>query len=321
MMLPYEFKDLVGRDYKTHHRMMPRDDDDDGDEFEHSDLEAHAMYATLRTMYPIHQFIAPDKARDSMGSDDSEQDAAHNDSAMRSKILSAETFDSEDTPCRMMPEDDDDGDEFEHGDAMAKGTTLAMPIWAFNGKDRRDGSCLRVGYRDLYQMFIRSWSTRDFAFAWTLLKVLKKEEIWPAVAMKEVQCGAKLHAMPALEATVDKDEKKIIIAKDKRSGKESRQMMVTEQKFSEFRICDPTIVKCIKGQKPKPNRNYMQVMEEATHCVTLHAFSDIFNALGNLGVSFEEMGFDIPTVVAFGSESRRKSALLNRSLRCSSSHE
>jgi len=119
MMLPYEFKDLVGRDYKTHHRMMPRDDDDDGDEFEHSDLEAHAMDATLRTMYPIHQFIAPDEARDSMGSDDSEQDAAHNDAAMRSKILSAETFDSEDTPCRMMPEDDDDGDEFEHGDLEA----------------------------------------------------------------------------------------------------------------------------------------------------------------------------------------------------------
>ena len=55
-----------------------------------------------------------------MGGNDSEQDAAHND-AMRSKILSAETFNSVDTPSpntfiqkshktnrRMMPRDDDD---------------------------------------------------------------------------------------------------------------------------------------------------------------------------------------------------------------------
>ena len=30
---------------QTHRRMMPRDDDDDGDEFEHGDLEVHAMDA------------------------------------------------------------------------------------------------------------------------------------------------------------------------------------------------------------------------------------------------------------------------------------
>jgi len=81
---------------KNHRRMMPNDDDDDGDEFEHGDLEAHAMDANTAD-YSIHQFIAPDEARDPMGSDDSEQDAAHNDAAL-SKILSAETFDSEDTP-------------------------------------------------------------------------------------------------------------------------------------------------------------------------------------------------------------------------------
>jgi len=122
---------FIQKSRKTHRRMMPRDDDDDGDEFEHGDLEAHAMDANTAD-YSIHQFIAPDEARDPMGSDDSEQDAAHND-AMRSKILSAETFDSEDTPSpdnflqksrkshrRMMPrDDDDDGDEFEHGDLEA----------------------------------------------------------------------------------------------------------------------------------------------------------------------------------------------------------
>merc|ERR550537_1369808 len=86
---------FLQKSHRQHRRkMMP--DDDDGDEFEHGDLEAHAMDANTAD-YSIHQFIAPDEARDPMGSDDSEQDAAHND-AMRSKILSAETFDSEDTP-------------------------------------------------------------------------------------------------------------------------------------------------------------------------------------------------------------------------------
>jgi hypothetical protein len=47
--------------------------------------------------YSIHQFIAPDKAGDLMGGDDSEQDAVQNN-AMRSKILSAETFNSKDIP-------------------------------------------------------------------------------------------------------------------------------------------------------------------------------------------------------------------------------
>ena len=110
--------------------MMLRDDDDDGDELEHGDLDAHAIEANTAD-YSIHQFIAPDEASDPMGSDDSGQDAAHND-AMRPKIISAETRDREDTPTldnfiqkshkthrRMMPKDDDDGNEFEHGDLEA----------------------------------------------------------------------------------------------------------------------------------------------------------------------------------------------------------
>merc|ERR1712166_269144 len=48
--------------------------------------------------YGVHQFMAKDEARDPMGSDDSEADAAQNEAA-RSKILSEEnTFDSEDEP-------------------------------------------------------------------------------------------------------------------------------------------------------------------------------------------------------------------------------
>merc|ERR1719146_434209 len=115
---------FIQKSHKTHRRMMPRDDDDDGDEFEHGDLEAHAMDANTAD-YSIHQFIAPDEARDPMGSDDSEQDAAHNDAA-RSKILSAEVFDSEDVPSpdnflqishrsKHMPQDDD-GEQYEYGD-------------------------------------------------------------------------------------------------------------------------------------------------------------------------------------------------------------
>merc|ERR1719321_2246905 len=111
---------FLQRSHRQHRRKMMPDDDDDGDEFEHGDLEAHAIDANTAD-YSIHQFIAPDEACDPMGSDDSEQDAAHND-ALRSKILSHETFDSEDTPSpdnflqrsarrshrrRMMPDDDD----------------------------------------------------------------------------------------------------------------------------------------------------------------------------------------------------------------------
>merc|ERR1719276_118142 len=105
-----------------HSKHMPRDDD--GEQYEYGDVETHAIDADTSDFSP-HQFIAPDEARDPMGSDDNEQDAASNDAA-RSKILSAEVFDSEDVPSpdnflqiskktKHMPHDDD-GEQYEYGD-------------------------------------------------------------------------------------------------------------------------------------------------------------------------------------------------------------
>merc|ERR1712166_318447 len=72
-------------------------DDDDSDEYEHGDVDAASGSADTSN-YGVHQFMAKDEARDPMGSDDSEADAAQNEAA-RSKILSEEnTFDSEDEP-------------------------------------------------------------------------------------------------------------------------------------------------------------------------------------------------------------------------------
>ena len=65
---------------------------DDGEQYEYGDVKTPAIDADTSDFSP-HQFIAPDKACDAMGSDDNdEQDAANNDAA-RSKILSAEVFD------------------------------------------------------------------------------------------------------------------------------------------------------------------------------------------------------------------------------------
>merc|ERR1712048_929633 len=112
-----------------HKRMMP--DDDNEEEYEYGDVTSHAIDANTADFSP-HQFIAPDEARDPMGSDDTEQDAAHND-AERSKILSHEVFDSEDVPShdnflqeharrvhksKMMP-DDDNSEEYEYGDVTS----------------------------------------------------------------------------------------------------------------------------------------------------------------------------------------------------------
>ena len=72
--------------------------DADGDmeqsaEYEYGNLEAASEDADTSD-YSVHQFIAKDEARDPMGSDDSEADAAQND-ADRSKILSTQdTFDT-----------------------------------------------------------------------------------------------------------------------------------------------------------------------------------------------------------------------------------
>merc|ERR1712194_711233 len=116
-------------------------DDDDGDmedegEMEYGDLEAASEDADTSD-YSVHQFIAKDEARDPMGSDDNEADAAQNDSE-RSQILSSEDpFDSEDEPStdnflqkkvrrahKKSIGDDDDGDmedegEMEYGDLEA----------------------------------------------------------------------------------------------------------------------------------------------------------------------------------------------------------
>ena len=78
----------------THHskrsKHMPAVDD--GEQYEYGDVKTHAIDADTSDFSP-HQFIAPDKACDAMGSDDNdEQDAANNDAA-RSKILSAQVFD------------------------------------------------------------------------------------------------------------------------------------------------------------------------------------------------------------------------------------
>jgi len=84
---------------KSHKKWMPHDSGDmeQDAEFEYGDLEASAEDED-GSDYSVHQFIAKDEARDPMGSDDSEADAAKND-ADRSRILSSEeTFDSEDEP-------------------------------------------------------------------------------------------------------------------------------------------------------------------------------------------------------------------------------
>jgi len=95
--------------------------DDAGDGYEYGDMEASAG-ETDDTDYSVHQFLAKDEARDPMGSDDNEEDAAQND-ADRSKILSKETFDSEDEPAAdsflqksSKRKGLDDEDEFEYGD-------------------------------------------------------------------------------------------------------------------------------------------------------------------------------------------------------------
>ena len=59
-------------------------------------METLAIDADTSDFSP-HQVVAPDEARDAMGSDATEQDASSIDAA-RSKFLSAEVFDSGDVP-------------------------------------------------------------------------------------------------------------------------------------------------------------------------------------------------------------------------------
>merc|ERR1719444_516602 len=108
--------------------------------------------------FSTHQFTAKDEARDPMGSDDSEADAAQMDAA-RSKALSEDnTFDSEDEPSpdnflqkQMVKRalrgtkniGDDDGDmeeenQYEYGDmeaASGEADTSDFSTHQFTAKD------------------------------------------------------------------------------------------------------------------------------------------------------------------------------------------
>lgn len=78
------------RSHKVKHMLH----DDDGEQYEFCVFETHAINVDTPNV-SSHQFIAPDETCDPKGSDDTEQNAASNDAA-KSKILSAEIFDSED---------------------------------------------------------------------------------------------------------------------------------------------------------------------------------------------------------------------------------
>jgi hypothetical protein len=106
-------------------------DDDDGDEYEHGDMEANARNEDPSD-YSVHQFLAHDDGRE--GSDDSgdSDDGAAAEIAKNKAMAKNDHFDSEDTPDddsfiqkgrvsrrAKQPMDDDDGDEYEHGDMEA----------------------------------------------------------------------------------------------------------------------------------------------------------------------------------------------------------
>merc|ERR1711865_1082719 len=104
--------------------------DDDGDEFEHGDMEANAR-AEDPSDDSVHQFLAHDDGRG--GSDDSgdSDDGAAAEIAKNKALAKEDHFDSEDTPDDSFvqmgrrlkkvrqPMDDDGDDEFEHGDMEA----------------------------------------------------------------------------------------------------------------------------------------------------------------------------------------------------------
>merc|ERR550514_1001486 len=99
---------------KSHARAIARDDDDDGDEFGRSDVEAHAMDAALRTSPFMHsspqmRHVIPWAAKT--------LSRTVHATTLRSKILSAETVDNGDiissdnflqSHARAIARDDDD---------------------------------------------------------------------------------------------------------------------------------------------------------------------------------------------------------------------
>ena len=115
---------------------------DNGEQYEYGDVETHAIDVDTSDFSP-HQFIAPDEARDAMGSDDNEQNAASKDAA-RAKILSPEVFDSENVPSpdnfiqkrvhllmrsKHMP-DVDEGEQYEYGDVETHAIDADTADWS-----------------------------------------------------------------------------------------------------------------------------------------------------------------------------------------------
>merc|ERR1719262_2059176 len=118
-----------------HHLLRQPMDDDDGDEFEHGDAIANARHEDPSD-YSVHQFLASDDARGVTGSDEETasggedgDDGAAEEVERNQAEAQDDDFGSEDTPedsflalkarTKKQPMDDDDGDEFEHGDAIA----------------------------------------------------------------------------------------------------------------------------------------------------------------------------------------------------------
>merc|ERR1719487_2852448 len=112
------------------------DDDDDGDEFEHGDAIANARNEDPSD-YSVHQFLAGDDARGIASSYEETNtdgdDGAAEEVARSQAEAKDDDFGSEDTPdnsflalrtktsksSKQPMDDDDDGDEFKHGDAIA----------------------------------------------------------------------------------------------------------------------------------------------------------------------------------------------------------
>ena len=47
---------------------------------------------------------------------------------------------------------------------VEKGTALSMPVWKWNGDDH-NGRDLRIGFQNLYKVYLNSFSTLDFKLA------------------------------------------------------------------------------------------------------------------------------------------------------------
>merc|ERR1719353_696115 len=105
--------------------------DDDGDEFEHGDMEANARNEDPSD-YSVHQFLAHDDGREGSDTSADSDDGAAAEIAKNKAMAKNDHFDSEDTPDEdsfiqtgriskkvKQPMDDNDGDEYEHGDMEA----------------------------------------------------------------------------------------------------------------------------------------------------------------------------------------------------------